>query len=150
MIVRSLSVVGPTGDSVLEFGGDGLSNADGCMWSPYAQVSWPLLAASVSSYIWTCISGVWRLEAVTTKITVSGGGSAAIMLTACSGVTAVADGVDQLDAVIDLQETAPAAANGVLIAEPTLMYPGDSLGLEFSGTLTGLVGALTVLLARVQ
>jgi len=150
MIVRSLTVVGANGDSVLEFGGDGLSNAEGCMWSPYAQVSWPLLAASVDNYIWTCIEGVWKLENAIAKITVSGGTDAAIMLVACSGVTAVADGVDQLDAVVDLEETAPASAYGIVIAEPTLMFPGDSLGLEFSGTLTGLVGALTVLLARVQ
>lgn len=151
-IFQSLSVVGPgpDGDVIWQVDGSGAQDANGSIFSPFEQITWPLLAASVDNFIWTCVEGVWQLAGAVTKITVSGGTGANIMLEACSGVVAVGSGVDQLTAVIDLEETGPNRQFGTLIATPTKMYRGDSLAVDFSGTLTGLVGSLTVLLKRVE
>lgn len=118
-------------------------------FSPYIERTWPLLAASVDSFIWTCTEGVWQLARATSVITVSGGSNAAVTLVHCAASVAIGSGTAQLTAVLDLEETAPNKQTGTLIATPNQFFPGDSLGVDFSGTLTGLVGCLTYVMKRV-
>lgn len=108
-----------------------------------------LLAASVDSFIWTCVEGVWVVDTVVEAHTVVGGSGATVQVVVCPGSVAVASGTAQLSAALDLTVTAPAKQFGTLIATPTQMLRGDSLAIDMSGTLTGLVGVLTVQLARV-
>lgn len=149
---QSIEVVGagPTGTRSLLLDADGMQDVNANFAYLAQDLTWPLLAASVDSYIWTCVEGVWQITAARSIISVTGGASAAVMLEYCSGVTAVGSGVDQLTAALDLQETAPDRQNGVLIASPNEIFPGDSIGADFSGTLTGLVGCLTVQIKRVK
>jgi hypothetical protein len=127
----------------------GLKDGTGKMHLTWLDKSWPLLAASVDSYIWTCIEGIWQLYAVGESHTVVGGSGATVQLVVCPGSVAIGSGTAQLTAALDLTVTAPAKSFGTLIASPTLMYKGDSLAVDLSGTLTGLVGQLTYLLKRI-
>lgn len=150
-IMRSLEIVNATGGRVMLLDGDaGVQAPGGALFDPGHIIQWPLLAASVDTYVWTNPSGVWEVESVRTIISVSGGTSAVVDVRVCSGVTAPASGVTQLTATLDLEETAPAKATGTLIAVPTRIFPGDSVALDFGGTLTGLVGAITIKLKKVQ
>lgn len=108
----------------------------------------PLIATSVDTYVWTNPEGVWEVSRAESIISVTGGTGADVMVEVCSGVTALTSGVDQLSAVLDLEETAPDKQVGTLIATPTSIFPGDNVSVYFTGTLTGLVGNLTITLKR--
>lgn len=127
-----------------------LKDATGKVYDPFHRIVYPLLAASVDTFIWTCQEGVWRVRSVVEAHTVVGGSGATVTVTVCPGSVAIASGTAQLSAALDLTVTAPAKAFGTLIASPTEMSRGDSLAIDMSGTLTGLVGVLTVMLERVK
>lgn len=149
---RSIQIVDSIGNVVLTLDGDvpgGIRSAANAILHDERDLTWPLLAGSLASYIWTCRVGVWSVVGIKAACTVSGGASATIDVLVCSGVTAIASGVTQLTAVLDVQETAPFKALGTLITTPTLIYPGDNLAMAIGGTLTGLVGVLTVSIKRV-
>lgn len=149
---RSIQIVDSVGNVVLTLDGDvpgGIRSAESAIFHARRDFTWPLLAGSLSTYIWTCDTGVWSVVGIRATASVSGGSGATIDVLVCSGLTAIASGISQLSAVLDVQETAPFKANGALIATPTLIYPGDSLAIAVGGTLTGLVGVLTVSTKRV-
>jgi len=62
---------------------------------------------------------------------------------------AIASGTAQLAAAVDLTAVAPSHVFPALIASPTLIMRGDGVALDYSGTLTGLVGTLSITLGRV-
>ena len=148
----SLQIVGdgPGGAKVATFDKSGMYDevAAGFI-TAFDKVVWPLLAASVDSFIWVCTEGIWQVAAVREAHTVVGGAAAAVTVVVCPQAVAIASGTAQLTAVLDLTITAPAGRAGTLITTPTKMTVGDCVGLDFSGTLTGLVGAITVSLKRV-
>lgn len=152
MIDQALSIVGdgPAGTTI--FTADRLGARDGSnrFFTPFQHVNWPLLAASVDSYIWECVEGVWQVAGVRCMVSTAGGASAAVDVKVCSGLTAPASGTTQLTAACVLTTAGPSRGDGTLIASPTLILPGDSLAADFSGTLTALVGLLSVQLKRVQ
>jgi hypothetical protein len=108
-----------------------------------------LAAMAVNSFIWTVHEGIWQVGTVSESHTVAGGAGATLQVVACPQSVAVASGVNQLTAAFDLTIGAPAVRFGSLVSSLTLMTRGDSLGYLMSGTLTGLVGVLTVNLWRV-
>lgn len=115
----------------------------------WQSVSWPLLAGSLASFVWTCKEGVWQVADVEAVVSVTGGASATVDVLACAGVTAPGSGVTQLTVVLDVQEPAPFRARGTIITTPTKLYRGDNVAVNFGGTLTGLVGLLSVQMVKV-
>src|SRR5215471_11616118 len=102
-----------------------------------------LAAMAVNGFIWTVHEGIWRVG------TVAGSAGATAQVVVCPQSVAVASGTVQLAAALDLTIVAPVVRFGTLIAPPTLMTRGDSLGYLMTGTLTNLVGVLTVNMWRV-
>lgn len=152
MRVSSLEIVGvgPAGARVALIDEAGFKDVDGRMFDARERINYPLVAVPVANYIWLCDRGVWKVEYVAAQARVTGGGSATIDVLVCQGVEAVASGVSQLAAVMDVEETAPFKAVPALIAAPTPIYPGDSVAFNGGGTLTGLIGVLTVILKRIE
>lgn len=109
-----------------------------------------LLAASVDTYIHTVTEGRWQVDSAVSMISVTGGAAAAVTVMVCTATQLPAAGTAQLTAVLDLEETAPSQKVGILIASPTVILPGFSVALDFSGTLTGLVGSITVKLKKLS
>jgi hypothetical protein len=141
---------GPTGAIVLSADKDGLKDASNRIFNAFEHVNVPLLATPVANYIWRCRFGVWQVEYVSALVRVTGSTSCTCDVLVCQQVEAVASGVSQLAAVMDLEETAPFQAVPALIAAPTQIFPGDSVAFNYGGTATGLIGLLTVLMKRVQ
>lgn len=113
-------------------------------------VSMQLLAATaLASPLWTCHEGIWRVGTVSVYTTVVGGAAAAVQIVVCPQSVAPGSGINQLTAGFDLTLTAPNVRFGTLITTPTLMTRGDSLAAVLTGTVTGLVAALTVNMWRV-
>lgn len=147
---RSIEIVDAVGNRVILLDGDvGVQGPDGSIFGGGVPITWPLLASSVDTYVWRCESGVYEVASVNAILSVTGGTSAAVDVKVCTGVVAPASGTTQLDAPLDLEQTAPAQVLGAVIAVPTKIYPGNSVALDFSGTLTGLVGMLTINLRKV-
>lgn len=151
---HSLEIVDIQGNTVLLIDGSvagGLgSGGSSLLFSPYKTIVWPLLAASVDSFVWVNSAGVWQLVAASSIISASGGTSAAVQIRVGDAATAIASATAQLSAALDLEETAPDKKNGTLIASPTKIYPGMVVSVDFSGTLTALVGVLTMDFKRVE
>lgn len=140
----------PTSElTILDTDAVGVKDGSGRYWYPPIEKSFSLLAASVDAFIWTCIEGIWQVTGVVEAHTVVGGSGATVNVVVCPGSVAIASGTAQLSAALDLTVTAPAKQFGTLIASPTQIFRGDSVGIDMSGTLTGLVGVLTVQLKRV-
>ena len=140
---------GPTGAVVATIDKRGiLDGSDRRFFAPM-YIRQQLLATSVDQFIWTCIEGVWQVIGGRSAITVSGGSSAIVQVHHCAGAVAPSSGTNQFTGAFDLEETAPNVQTGTLITAPNDFIPGDSLGLDFNGTLTGLVGNITVLLKRI-
>jgi len=108
-----------------------------------------LAAMAVNGFIWTVHEGIWRVGTVSESHTVAGSAGATAQVVVCPQSVAVASGTVQLAAALDLTIVAPVVRFGTLIAPPTLMTRGDSLGYLMTGTLTNLVGVLTVNMWRV-
>lgn len=118
--------------------------------SVYRTIEVDLAVGSIDKFVHTVMAGVWVVAGAVEAHTVVGGAAAAVTVVVCPGSGAIAAGVPQLSAVLDLTVAAPAKAFGALIATPTEMYRGDSLAVDLSGTLTGLVGCLTIMLKRIK
>ena len=146
---RDVTLVNRTGVILVDSDEVGIKDGSGRYFSPYEHVNHDLLAASVDGFIWTCIEGVWQIAGVAEAHTVVGSSGATVQVVVCPGSVAIASGTAQLTAALDLTVTAPAKSFGTLIATPTQIFRGDSVGMDLSGTLTGLVGMLTVQLRRV-
>lgn len=141
---------GPNGVNKYRLDELGLYNAANVRYFPeYRQVVGSLLAASVDAFIAGFHDGIWVVASVFAAHSVVGGASAAFNVMVCPQHIAVASGVAQLSAAIDLTTTAPNASFGTVVASPTPLSRGDVLGLDFSGTLTGLVGCYDIVLKRI-
>jgi hypothetical protein len=150
--LQELTVVGspPNGTDLFRVTSDGIYDVVNTRYfNPYHIISVPLLAASVDSFIWGVVEGQWQVAGAIESHTVVGSTNAAVTILVCPQAVAIGSGVAQLSAGFDLTVTAPAKAYGTLIASPTRMTRGDVLALDFSGTLTGLVGNLTIYMKRV-
>ena len=151
-VERSLIIrgVGLTGSTVLTLDENGMKDASNRIFTPSVTIHAPLLATPVANYIWRCWRGVWQVEYVNALVRVTGGTGCTCDVLVCQQVEAVASGVTQLGAVMDLEETAPFQATPALIASPTEIYPGDSVAFNYGGTATGLIGLLTVVIKRIK
>lgn len=107
-----------------------------------------LFATPLAAYMWTCLEGVWQLKAVNCKFSVTGGAGTTVDVLVSPGVTAPA-GTTQLTAPISGVGTAPFSNNGVLIASPTLILPGDSISRVIAGTVASVEGIITITVKRV-
>ena len=148
----SLEIVGdgPTGTTVVTLDKTGIKDSASRILDAREYVCAQLLATPVANYIWRCRAGIWVVEYVDALVRVTGGTGCTCDVLVCQQAEAVASGVTQLDAVMDLEETAPFQAVPALIAAPTEIYPGDSVAFNYGGTATGLIGLLTVVLKRIQ
>lgn len=150
-IEQSLTIkgAGPDGPTILTADDTGLKDGSSRIFSAHVNVETPLLATPVANYVWRCRFGVWQVEHVNALIRVTGSTGCTCDVLVCQGVEAVASGVSQLGAVMDLEETAPFQAVPALIATPTSIFPGDSVAFNYGGTATGLIGLLTVIIKRI-
>lgn len=110
-------------------------------------VRWPLDAASVDRAIFICPADrSLRLSSIAEVHSVVGGASAAVRprkVTGTSAPGAAASGtVIEQSAAIDLTSTINTVVRPALTGtlEERTFLPGNRLALDFSGTLTGLVG----------
>ena len=146
----SVFTKGPSGVQRYRLDENGLYNASQVQYFPeYQQIQGLLLAASVSGFIAVVHNGIWAVASVATAHTVVGGSGATVIPVVCPQRVAIASGVEQISAAVDLTVTAPSGGFGTLIASPTAMTRGDALGLKFAGTLTGLVGCYDIILKRI-
>lgn len=139
---------GPGGLTVLDIDERGARDGNNRLFIPFQHVNVPLLAGSLDGYVWECIEGVWQVAAVRALVSTAGGSGAQVDVKVCAGLTAPASGVTQLSAVLTLTTTGPSRADGTLIATPTSIFPGDSVALDFGGTLTALVGLISIQMKR--
>ena len=115
----------------------------------------PAVAASVDVDVWVS-NGNYKLVGIRTTHSVAGGASAAARprkITDTSAPGAAASGtVLELAAAIDFTASANVVRTPVLtaLASTTRFKAGDRLALDFSGTLTALVGHITFYLKRTE
>lgn len=116
----------------------------------YEEMPFTLLASTVSQSIFIADDN-WQVVGVQVVPNVIGGAGATVTVEVCTGLTAPGSGVAQLGAALVIGSTATAhkVLNGALIAAPTTMQKGDRLGIVMAGTLTGLIGMLTIAIKRV-
>jgi len=85
---------------------------------------------------------------------VVGGAAAAVRVRKCTGTTAPASGSAVHTADFDLTSgvTANTVTTGTLTTTDAdrCLVAGDRLALDFGGTLTGLVGVVTISLRKIQ
>lgn len=115
------------------------------------QVSIPVDATSVDTNVFIAPVAC-KLVRAQEAHSVVGGASAAVDVKKCTGTTAPASGTSMLASAFDL--TSGVAINTV--TDKTLAAPatvtlaaGDRVALDFSGTLTGLVGSVTLTFVQV-
>lgn len=151
-IERTLEVVDRSGNRVILADENGIVDGSGNMFDATKFFVWPLLAASVDTYIFTnyTTNATYRVSAVRTMVSVVGGSGATVTVVYCPRATAIGSGTAQLTAALDLTVTAPSPLNGTLITTPNDIFPGDHLAVDFAGTLTGLVGVITVGIRRTK
>jgi hypothetical protein len=80
---------------------------------------------------------------------VIGGAGATVTVEALTGTQAPGAGVAQITAPLALNGVAHTVLNGVMVAAPQTITAGQRFGLVMAGTLTGLVGVITVAVQRV-
>ena len=148
----SLEIVGdgPAGATILTLDKTGFKDSAGRIVDARVVLGVQILATPVANYIWRCRAGVWVVEYVDVLVRVTGSIGNTVDVLVCQQVEAVASGVSQLAAVMDVEETAPFQAVPALIATPTQIFPGDSVAYNYGGTATGLIGLLTVVVKRIQ
>lgn len=138
----------PAEDVLMTLNRNGLVDDSNRKLPFFTTISKELIATSVDTHLWTCPEGVWELVRAEAFVDVTGSTGADVMVEVCSGIVAVTAGIDQLTAVMDIEIVGPVKVLGTLIATPTPMQPGDNLTVYFTGTLTGLIGSLTLTLKR--
>lgn len=114
-----------------------------------------LLAASVDKWVFIA-NGAYQVVSIEEIHSVVGGASAAVKARKVTGVAApgaAASGtvVEFATAGFDLTATANTTQTATLssTAADLQLADGDKIGLDFSGTLTGLVGVLTITLKAI-
>lgn len=111
-------------------------------------VTAPLLAASVDNWAFVAPAAC-ALVAVKEIHSVVGGSSAAVRPRKVTAVTtpgaSAGANVIELTGAFDLTATVNTVVSGTVVTAggANEFAAGDALGLDFSGTLTGLVGSLT-------
>ena len=147
-VLSNIKVVNTAGVTVFQIDDNGVMDGTGrgILFSEFIVDR--LFATPLAAYMWTCLEGVWQVQAVNAKVSVTGGTSCTVDLLVSAGAVAPA-GTTQLTAPIDIEETAPFSRNGVLIASPTRIFPGDSISRVIAGTPGSLEGLITVQLKRV-
>lgn len=134
-------------------------DASGNVWQPNAsgvlikinrfeELTADLLAATVSHTIFIADDS-YQIVGVQAVFNVQGGSGATVTVEVCTGTQAPGAGTAQLTGAISLQGTANTVAAGTLIASPTTIASGNRVGIVMAGTLTGLVGNITVAIKRV-
>lgn len=115
---------------------------------PFELVTQQLLASTISQAIFVADDN-YQVVSVQAVADVLGGAGATVTVEVLTGVQAPGGGVAQLGAALVLNGTAHQVQVGALIAAPTTLAAGNRLGIVMAGTLTGLVGSITVKLKRV-
>lgn len=123
------------------------------------QVTVLINASSVDTNLWICpASDDFEIVKVS-EVHSAGATGATLQLRKCTGTTAPASGTALLNSALALDSTnnttvSKTVAGGdfaaVEGAAANRFTAGDRLALDFSGTLTGLVGTLVVSLKRIQ
>lgn len=145
--VSNITVVDKSGNIVFQVDETGVR--DGTSRYDSITVTDRLFATPLAAYMWTCLEGIWQVQSVNAKVSVTGGTSCVVDVLVSSGVTAPA-GTTQLTGTMDIEATAPFSVNGVVIASPTMILVGDSLSRVIAGTPGSLEGVLTVQLKRIR
>src|SRR5437660_11121885 len=107
-----------------------------------------LVATTVSTSIFTC-DDTYQVASCTAVAETLGGAASTVTVERLTGVQAPGAGVAQLSAALALNATAHQVQNGTVKANPDTFQIGDRVGIVMAGTLTGLVGMVTVTPNRV-
>lgn len=122
----------------------------------YIAITSELLAASVDKWVFVA-DRAYKVMGVKEVHSVIGGSGAAVRprkiasaTTATPGAS-VAAGITEISASIGLETDINVVQTSTLVATAAdlLLAAGDKIGLDFSGTLTGLVGQITIYLKPV-
>lgn len=113
-------------------------------------ISYPILAGSLDTPVFIA-DDAYQVVKINEVHSVVGGGSAAVTVKKCTGTTAPASGTAMHASAIDLTATINTNISPTLVATTSTLTlaAGDKVSLDFSGTLTGLVGVITINLKRV-
>jgi hypothetical protein len=108
----------------------------------------PLLAASVDQHVYVATRPGRVLE-VREVHSVVGGSGATVNLRKCTSGTAPASGTSMLSAAVNVESPTVNVPRTATLSTTLInreFAAGESLALDFSGTLTGLVGHVTIVL----
>jgi len=112
------------------------------------EITVPLIATSPSQSIFIADDN-YQVVGVQAVADVLGGAGATVTVEVLTGVQAPGAGVAQLTAPLALNGVAHQVVTGTLIAAPTTAAAGNRIGIVMAGTLTGLVGYVTIAIQRV-
>lgn len=114
------------------------------------EITVPLTATSPSQSIFIADDN-YQVVSVQAVADTLGGSGATVTVEVLTGVQAPGAGVAQLTAALNVGSTGTAhqVQQGTLIAAPTTAAAGNRIGIVMAGTLTGLVGYVTVAIQRV-
>lgn len=118
---------------------------------PGELITMPLFASTVSQTIFIADGNSYQVTYVAAVPDVLGGAGATVTVEALTGTTANGSGTAQLTAALALSANAHTVVTGTLISPVTTITNSNSgrFGIVMAGTLTGLVGLLTVAIKRV-
>lgn len=149
-LLSNLKVVDTSGNTVLTVDDSGVKDSSSRVYDSSKTLETRIFATPLAAYMWRCVEGVWRVSAAVADCSVTGGASCTLDVLVCATAVAPGSGTTQLTAVMDIEATAPFAVNGVLIAAPTLIFPGMLVARVIAGTVGSVEGILTVQLERVS
>jgi hypothetical protein len=116
----------------------------------YAQldrtfVSVPIAAASVDSHVFIATKAC-EVRGIREIHTAAGGSGAAVRARKCTGTTVPGSGAALHTADFDLTATANTVQTGTLTATAAdlVLAAGNTIALDFTGTLTALLGVVTI------
>lgn len=105
----------------------------------------PIAAASVDVPVFIA-DRQYKVSSIKEIHSVVGGTSAAVKVRKCAGTTAPASGTELHATAFDLTATVNTLQTATVVAADALVKKGERLVLDFSGTLTGLAGTVTIVL----
>lgn len=131
-----------TANNVVAHDGTNHRHLDG-----YVRLSFRIDANSVDGHVFIADRAYVVVSAKEIHST-AGGSSAAVQVRKCTGTTAPASGTAIAQATFDLTATVNTTQTATLSATAAdyTLAAGDKLAFDFSGTLTSLVGAVTIVL----
>lgn len=104
-----------------------------------------VLATDVSRRVWLPRPETyWRLRSVQ-EVHHTASSSGTLQVQHVATTVAPGSGTNQLTGTVNLAATANIVQSGVMIAEPTIIGPGQALGITLAGTLTNLAGCIVTL-----